>query len=51
MNNFAELSTEELMNADGGFVITGAMVATAVGCAASGVAVGYAIGTILEKVF
>lgn len=51
MNNFVEMSTEELMNADGGLVITGTMVCAAIGCVASGVAVGYAIGTIAEKIF
>lgn len=49
MNNFEQLSSEELMNVDGGFVITGMMVAAAVGCIAAGVAVGYAIGTIIEN--
>ncbi len=51
MTNFDEMTTEQLMNTDGGFVITGTMVAAGIGCVAAGVAVGYAVGTIAEKVF
>ena len=46
MNKFVEIPLEQMIEIDGGFVITGAMVATAIGCLAGGVAVGYAIGKI-----
>ena len=51
MQQFKEMSADELMVTEGGIIVTGAMVATAIGCAAGGVAIGYAIGTIIEKVF
>ena len=51
MTNFVELNMDELENMDGGFIVTGTMIATGIGCIASGVAVGYAVGTIFERFF
>lgn len=51
MANFVELNEKELMASDGGFVITGSMIVAGVGCIAAGVAVGYAVGTVLEWIF
>lgn len=44
---FEVLNEEELINVDGG-IITGAMVCAGIGALAAGVAVGYAIGTIIK---
>lgn len=40
------MSDKELLEVDGGFVITASMIATGAGILASGVAVGYAVGKI-----
>lgn len=46
---FETLTSTEMIELDGGLVITGAMVATGIGCLGGGVAVGYAIGKIIKK--
>ena len=48
---FETLTLTETMELDGGLIITGTMVATAIGCLGGGVAVGYAVGTIIEKIW
>lgn len=45
-NMFENMSDKELLEVDGGFVITASMIATGAGILASGVAVGYAVGKI-----
>lgn len=51
LDNFNIINNEDLMKIDGGLVVTGSAVIagiTALGC---GVAVGYAIGKIMRKIF
>ena len=45
---FTSIENMEMMEIDGGFVITGTMIGVGAGILASGVAVGYAVGTIIE---
>ena len=44
-----ELSYNEMIEVDGGLVITGMMVATGIGCLSGGVAVGYAVGKVIRR--
>ncbi|MFC3039472.1 Blp family class II bacteriocin [Virgibacillus xinjiangensis] len=48
-NNYEVIGNDELMDIDGGLVITGSMVVAGVGILAGGVAVGYAAGTVVEN--
>ncbi|WP_078552575.1 class IIb bacteriocin, lactobin A/cerein 7B family [Bacillus alkalicellulosilyticus] len=48
-HNFQDVSNAELMEVEGGLIITGMMVAAGIGCLAGGVAVGYAVGTIIKN--
>ncbi len=43
---FENMSDKELLEVDGGFVITASMISMGAGIVASGVAVGYAVGKI-----
>lgn len=45
---FELLTPAEMMEIDGGFILTGTMVAAGIGCIGGGVAVGYAIGKIIK---
>lgn len=47
--NFVTLSEQELMEMEGGFVITGTMVGIGVGIFTGAFAVGYAIGQSTKK--
>lgn len=42
------IKENELMEINGGFVLTGAAVGIGAGCLASGVAVGYAVGKVIK---
>jgi len=43
------LNNEELQKIDGGFIVTGMMIAAGIGCLGGGVAVGYGIGVIIRR--
>lgn len=45
-----EINSNELFDVNGGIVITGTLVATAVGIFGGGIATGYAIGKIGKKI-
>lgn len=45
------LTSMEMMELDGGLVITGSMIVAGIACLGGGVAVGYAVGTIIEKIW
>lgn len=47
--NYVALTDEELMNMEGGFVITGTMVGIGVGIFAGSFGVGYMIGQSTKK--
>lgn len=52
MSNVIELTADEMMDINGGIlplIITGAMVVKGLTCLTGGIAVGYAVGTIIKN--
>ena len=46
---FVEIQKEDLMEIDGGFIITGGMIALGIGCLAGGAAFGYYLGKCIWR--
>ena len=42
------LNSEDMMEIEGGFIVTGSMVVAGLGCLGVGVATGYAVGKIIK---
>lgn len=53
LDNFNVINNDDLMNVDGGFIITvtGSAVVAGITALGGGVAFGYAVGKILRKIF
>ncbi len=51
LESFKVLETKDLINCEGGFVLTGSLVAAGIGIFGGGIATGYAIGKIGKKIF
>lgn len=51
LENFEVLETKDLIDCEGGFILTGSLIATGIGIFASGIATGYAVGKIGKKIF
>ena len=43
------MTRHEMIEVDGGLLITGTMVAAGIGCLSGGVAVGYAVGKVIRR--
>ena len=51
IDNFNIINNEDLLEVNGGLIITGTAVLAGIGTLSGGVAVGYGVGKILRKIF
>ena len=51
IDNFNIINNEDLLEVNGGLIITGTAVLAGIGALSGGVAVGYVVGKILRKIF